>query len=394
MAYRALIILIEPPLPFGNAASRWFHVLVQGFKARGYDFDVLVTSGNEKDLDKARVVFKDWRNMHFFAFEKPKGFLSKIKTILYPQKFSLSAEFLKKLESLNPDSYDIIHVEQTWAGWGTWAWPHKTLINVHFLLAIDLELEKPKELKYKLMFQRWFAAEKKILDHYPHIRTCSPRLKEHIQSWGIPKKHLESIPFGIDLSLYPFISASQRQTQEPIITVIGNMQWSPSLSAAKRLAGELWPEILRQIPNARLRIVGWAAREHLKDFLDQPQIEILENVPEIQPYFEQASVLVYAPGRGSGMKIKIQEALAFGVPVVTNSEGVEGLNVKDMVHVALGETNEELIAKTVQILKDPSLQESLRVHGRKMLEEQCGPEVTLSQIEKLHRRIIASHRPI
>lgn len=384
---KTLLILIEPPLPFGNAASRWFHVLVQGFKKRNIPFDVLVACGVTSDLQKAQVVFKDWPNVHLFPFKKSTGILAQLKTLFFPHSYSFNDDFIKCLNQLDPNSYDLIHVEQTWAGWTTWAWPNKTLINVHFLQAIDLQFVKPETWKQKLMFWSWFKGEKNILSHYPHVRTCSPRLQKAIAEWG-SKKTLESVPFGIDLSLYPFIPQSQRQNRQPIITVIGNMSWSPSLSAARRLVSELWPSIHQQMPEARLRIVGWSARQNLKEYLQLSNVEIIENVPDIQPYFAEASAIVYAPGRGSGMKIKIQEALAFGVPVVTTSEGAEGLPAEDMVHMALSETNEGLIQKTLQVLKDENLQERLRVQGRRMLEEVCGAEVTFNQIMALHEKII------
>lgn len=388
---KILVILIEPPLPFGNAGSRWFHVLVQGLKSRGYPFDVVVASGVDADVQKAKKVFKDWPNFYIFPFDKPKGVFSKFKTFFFPHRFAFSKEFAECLTKLNPDSYDLIHVEQTWAGWMTWAWPQKTLINVHYLQAIDLEFVQPENWKQKLMFYSWFKAEKKILMHYPHIRTCSPRLRDAIVEWG-DKKHLQSIPFGIDLSLYPFIPLEKRQTAQPIVTIIGNMNWYPSLSAARRLIAELWPEIKKQVPQARVRIVGWSARKNLQEYLNQQDVEILEDVPEIQPYFEQASVIVYAPGRGSGMKIKIQEALAFGIPVVTTSEGAEGLMAHDMIDMCISDDNAGLIAKTVAVLKDIELQERLRLQGRKMLEACCGPDVTFQQIEALHHKIIASNK--
>lgn len=384
-----MLILIEPPLPFGNAASRWFHVLVQGLKSRGYPMDVLVASGNPVDFKKARDVFANWKNMHIFPFASPRGPLSKIQTLLKPHNYSFNSQFRSRLKELNPDSYDIIHVEQTWGGWMAWPWPHKTLINVHFLQAIDLENVTPRHFRDRLLFNSWFRAEKKILEHFPFVRTCTPRLREAIAAWG-PKKILASVPFGIDSSLYRFIPTEERQNREPIVTLIGNMAWSPSLSAARRLMEQLWPSISQKVPGARLRIVGWSARTQLAQYLDQPGIEIIENVPDIEKYFAEASLLIYAPGRGSGMKIKIQEALAFGVPVVTTSEGAEGLPAQDMIHMGLCDEDAGLIDRSVKILSDFSLQESLRKQGRRLVEEVCGKDTTVEQIEELYSQMLRS----
>jgi glycosyltransferase involved in cell wall biosynthesis len=365
--------------------------LVKGLTERGYPLDVLVASAVPADLQKARDTFRDSKNMHLFAFASPRGWRSKLQTFLRPHSYAFDAGFLTRLKELNPDSYDLIHVEQTWGGWPVWSWPRKTLINVHFLQAIDLENVRPDGLKQRLLFQSWFRAEKKILTHFPFIRTCSPRLQQAIAKWG-RKELLKSVPFGIDSSLYRFIPQEERQTRQPIVTLIGNMAWSPSLSAARRLIDELWPEIQKQVPEARLRIVGWSARARLKDSLNNPSIEILENVPDTQKYFAEASLLIYAPSRGSGMKIKIQEALLYGVPVVTTSEGAEGLPAEDMVHMGLSDDNAGLIERAVRILQDPKLQEALREKGRALIEDVCGPDTTVEQIENLYREILAKPR--
>lgn len=384
-----LMILVEPPLPFGNAASRWFHVLLKELDRRGHRVDVLVVSSVANDIEKAKKIFSGRKNFFIFPFGKNKGLRGKLQTFLYPHRYMFTPDFYKKLAELDPKNYDILHIEQTWAGWMGFPYKHKALINVHHLQSIDLEFVQPKSLKEKWLYQSWFSAEKKILTQYPFVRICSPRLKSWIEPWGT-KKLIATVPVSLDLALYPFIPKEKRRHDQFTITVIGNMTWYPSISAAERLLKNLWPEISRQVPKARLRVVGWSARTALKDYLALPKVEILENVPDIQPYFEEASVMVYAPARGSGMKIKILESLAFGIPVVTTSEGAEGLPAIDMEHLGLCEDDQGLIDRTVKILKNPDLQERLRHAGRQLLSDHCGEIKTVDQIEALYEKILTS----
>lgn len=383
-----LLVLIEPPLPFANAASRWFHVLLKGLDQRGHTVDVMIVSGVDSDIQKTQKVFAGRKNFFIFPFGKKRRLIDKIKTLLFPHRSIFTKDFYSKLAELDPNKYDIIHIEQTWAGWMGFPYAHKTLMNVHFLQSIDLQFAKPKTFKEWLLYKSWFYAEKMILRKYPFVRACSPRLAEAIRPLG-DKKILAAVPFSLDLNLYPFIPTAKRQTKRPLITLIGSMTWYPSISAAERLLQNLWPKILAQVPDAQLRIVGWSAREALKDYLNLPHVEILENVPDIQPYFEDASVMVYAPARGSGMKMKVLESLAFGIPVVTTSEGAEGIPaVVDMVHMGLCEDDAGLIERTVRILKSPSLQEQLRTQGRELLATQCGEETTVTQIEKIYDQML------
>jgi glycosyltransferase involved in cell wall biosynthesis len=198
-----------------------------------------------------------------------------------------------------------------------------------------------------------------------------------------PKAFVQTVPLGIDLSLYPF--AEQKQTNsQPVVGLIGGFNWAPSYSAAERLLTRLWPEIKRRVPNARLQIVGRSAKDALAAFAHVPELEIHQNVPDILPYFTTMDILLYAPIAGSGMKVKILEAFALGTPVVTTPEGVEGIPAQDGVHAGICEGDEGLIERTVELLNTPSLGQVRRVKARELLEKYCSPQTTVEQIEQAY----------
>ncbi|HEV2171695.1 MAG TPA: glycosyltransferase, partial [Candidatus Binatus sp.] len=128
-------------------------------------------------------------------------------------------------------------------------------------------------------------------------------------------------------------------------------------------------------------------RSALRDFIGLPGVEIVENVADVRPFFESIGVLVYAPTRGSGMKIKVLEAMAFGVPVVTTGEGVEGLPAEDGVHAGIADDDEGLIERTVEMLLDEGRQNRLRRTARDLVESHCSPERTVSAIESIYERM-------
>ena len=87
------------------------------------------------------------------------------------------------------------------------------------------------------------------------------------------------------------------------------------------------------------------------------------------------------------MKIKILEAMLFGIPVVTTSEGSEGLPVIDGEHAGLCEDDEGLIERTVNLLKDRDKQNSQRKKGRELVTSFCGPKTTLDQLEAVYQKM-------
>jgi glycosyltransferase involved in cell wall biosynthesis len=258
-------------------------------------------------------------------------------------------------------------------------------VNVHHLVWIDQEFTRPPTLRGR--FDRWlmFGAERTLVRRLRHFRSCSPRLVPEMLRVN-PTAEITTVPVGVDAALYPYIP-DERRAGEPIISVIGNMGWYPTHSAAVRLVTRLWPAIKKQVPAARLQLVGWGARSALADYLTLPDVTVEENVPDTRPYFEGTGVMLYAPGRGSGMKIKILEALGYGVPVVTTSEGVEGLPAVDGVHAGVCDEDAGLIGRTVRLLENPDLGNRQRSAGRALLESHCGPKPTVDAIERIYARM-------
>ncbi len=381
-----VIVMIEPPLPFGNAAARWFYVLLKGLVERGHQVKAFAVCSKEAEMEKAKKLFpKNVYDLRLYPIRKTSTPLQKIKSLFRPYSFKISEQMQNDLDVELSKGYDVLHIEQMWGGWAACKHLEKAVLNIHHYQLIDLEYTSNSNLKER--YEKWqiTRAEKLITKCFKTIRTCSPRLEEKAKELS-PQSYIETNPVGIDGSLYEYIKDEERGV-EPTIVMIGTMTWYPTSSAAIRLLERLWPEILKQVPNAKLKIVGYDAKSVLSKYLDNPGVEIFENVPEIEPYFKMGSVFVYAPGRGSGMKIKILEAMLFGIPVVTTSEGAEGLPVVDGEHAGLCEEDDGLVKRAVELLLDVEKQNIQRKKARELVESVCGPKATLDKMEEIYSKI-------
>ena len=388
---RVVIAMIEPPLPFGNAAARWFYVLLKGLVGRGHRVTAFAACSKPREIEESRALFPapDY-DLRLYPFPPGGGLASKWRTIRRPYSYMFGPEFRRDLDAELAKGYDVLHLEQLWAGWLALDRPDRALVNVHHLVWIDLEESRPKTRREALDRRLSDHAERTLIRRLKHFRACSPRLVGPMKEVN-PSAEITVVPVGIDASLYEFIP-DDRRAVEPMITLVGTMNWYPGYSAAVRLLTRLWPEIRRRVPAAKLQIIGWSARSALAEFLDMPGVEIHENVPEVRPYFEKTSVMVYAPSRGSGMKIKILEAMASGVPVVTTSEGVEGLPAVDGVHAGVCEDDAGLIDRAVALLEDPGRQDRQRREARALIESHCGPSPTVDAIESIYERMLETRR--
>lgn len=389
---RIILVINSPPLPFGNADARWYYVLLKGLVEKGHRVTAFAACSKSADISKAQVLFpaSEYDLRCYLIPQQKRGLIDKIKTIQQPYSYIFSQELCQDLATELAKPYDILHLEQLWSGWLGLEHRERAVINIHYLFSLDGTFEHNKSLETR--FRKFFThrAEQKLLKAFPKIITLSERLTKHIQTIN-SEAEIYTVPLGIDLSIYPF-SEQKEVNPQPIVGLIGSLNWTPSYTAAERLLTRLWTEIKRRVPHAKLQIVGRSAQDSLAKFTHIEDLEIYQDVPDTLPYFANMDVMLYAPISGSGMKVKVMEAFALGTPIVTNSDGVEGIPAVDGIHAGICEDDQGLIDRTVELLNNPSLQQKRRLKARELLEKYCSPQVTVEQIEQVYQAILDNYK--
>lgn len=370
------------PLPFGNAVSRWYYVLYKGLIERGHDVKAFAACTSAEEAKAARDLFPtlvcgQWAQ---------RGFLeSKIEALHRPHSYMVSPELQQELEAELARGFDIFHMEALWCGWAGLAYRHRALLSLHYLFQIDRAGEQPASLMERARMLRSHQSEDYLIRQYPLITTVSSRLTEHVKQIN-PGAEVHTIPLGFDLSKYPF--ELNQSSGPPVVTLIGSYDWRPSYSAGKRLLDKLWPAIHDQVPEARLQVVGRRAKEKFSEYQNMPDVTFYQDVPDTVPYFREATVMLYAPGRGSGTKVKCLESFALGLPVVTTSEGMEGIPGVDGVHAGVSEDDMGLIDRTIRLLRDPEDRIRQAQTARKLVEEHFQPPAVLDRLEEIYQRAL------
>jgi glycosyltransferase involved in cell wall biosynthesis len=383
---RIVLVLLEAPVPFGHASARWSHVLLRELVRRGHRVTAFAACSKPEEIAPARALFPaPAYDLRAFPFPERRGVVSRWRTLRRPFSYMFGRELREELERELAKGYDVLHLEQLWSAWLGLEHPARALASVHNLYRIDLADTPPEGARGRVIRKLQLGAEEKLLRGLSHFRASSPRVAGEIARVNHAAR-VSTAPLGIDPALYEVFSGRV----EPVVSVIGNMSWQPSLSAAERFLERLWPEISRRVPAARAQVAGWGAKRALARFAGMPRLTIEEDVADIRPAFERTRVLLYAPGRGSGVKIKVQEALLWGVPVVTTREGVEGLEeAQDGVHAGIAEDDAGLVERTVRLLEDESARERQRREGRALVERCCGPDATVSATEAIYARVLS-----
>jgi glycosyltransferase involved in cell wall biosynthesis len=382
------VVVVSPavPHPFGETAARGLWVLVTGLLARGIHVVCLVVT----EEDDARVQEARRRlaaagggrlELTVFAPSVRPVWRRKLRSLRRPFSETLHAEgFAAALARHTDQGYDVLHLEQLWSGWIGLARP-RALLNVYQFEVIDWEHRRLRTLAEGKALVQMRRATRRIIEGARHVRVVTGRLLERARAINAGAEY-SLIPFALDLSLYPV----QPLVREPVVGLLGSMHWLPSRSAAERLITRIWPLVRRAAPGARLLVGGWNAGRYLARYAG-PDVAVVENLAHPAEFFSRVAVLAYAPVRGSGVKVKVLESLAYGVPVVTTREGLEGIDGEDGIHCRIREDDDALAARIAELLGDEAQRARLREAGRALVEARHAPDAVLEQMLGLYARV-------
>jgi len=175
-----------------------------------------------------------------------------------------------------------------------------------------------------------------------------------------PRARVETLPVGVDLARFP----EPAPASPPAVLLVGSFGWPPNVEGALRFLSEGWPRVRAAHPQAELRLVG----KHIPKALDAAarlaQARVVGYVESMASEFAAASALVVPLWVGAGARVKIVEALAAGLPVVSTALGAEGLGLAPGTEFLTGETPQELARALSELLASASLRSALSGAGR------------------------------
>ena len=383
------VVVVSPavPHPFGETAARGLYVLVSGLLERGAQVVCLAaTTESESRIAEARTWLQrsggaGHLQLEVFPLAVRPALVRKWRSLWRPFSETLYASGLaESLARHQASGYDVLHLEQLWSGW-LGRGRARALLNVYQLEIVDWERRPLGGWGERKALVQMRRATPTLLRGARQIRVVSRRLLDRARQINARAEYTV-VPFALDVSLYPL----QPPTAEPVVGLLGSMHWLPSRSAAERLITRIWPRIKRRVPNARLLVGGWNARRYLER-LEGPDITLVENFAHPTDFFSRVAVMAYAPARGTGMKVKVLESMAYGVPVVTTAEGAEGLECEDGVHCSMREDDEGLAEAVVAQLSDDTSRRALREAARALVEARYSREPFLAQMLALYDRV-------
>ena len=283
------------------------------------------------------------------------------------------------LAELDLRKIDVIHVR--YISMAPYALALKR-VAPHLRLVIDLDdilsviflrkLTFPKKLSQVSTFLwelkqifRMYAFERGPLREFDSIWVCSqPDLRKISRRVGIERSLI--VANVVDATK---LASIQRQGNDPALLFIGDFNYHPNTQAAEYFVAKIWPAIRARITGAKLWLVGSNRQSSMLAWDGQNGITVTGRVDSVSPYLERAMISIAPLLVGVGTRLKILEALAAGLPVVTTSIGVEGIHARNEIDLLIADTAEDFAAQCIRLLEDGVLRERLRAAGKSLIKE-------------------------
>jgi polysaccharide biosynthesis protein PslH len=337
-ALRVLLVMATPPLLEGGAAARCAVGLLEGLSARGVECHVLCP-----ERGRAAQPIPDGISVEMVPDPDLTPTQVRWERLVRPLGMLTHAPFAERLRVLSRDA-DVVHFVEAEAARGIDLVDRPALAQLHCLTRRDARVWNPLRAEGRASIEL-LRAEVKVRGRARWLLVNALEVAKPLMS-AAPHAEVVVAPVALDSSHY--LPLARLDSSD--VGLIGMARWPPTAASVKRLITKVWPLVLERRPEAKLRLAGdGMERSTFPDLGEVPGVEWHGRVPSATEFLRGLGVLLYPLTDGSGVKVKVLEALALGIPVVTTPQGAEGLGARGGVAV---ETDDGRLADAVVELID------------------------------------------
>ncbi|HEX3083502.1 MAG TPA: glycosyltransferase family 4 protein, partial [Pyrinomonadaceae bacterium] len=193
---------------------------------------------------------------------------------------------------------------------------------------------------------------------------------------------------GVDAEHY----ANQESATRNRIVFVGSMDYHANIEGATNFACAVWPMIQQKQPSLRFTIVGRNPPSEITGLSSIAGIEVTGSVDDVRLYYREALCAVVPLNVGGGSRLKILEAMAAGVPVVSTKLGAEGLDVSDGENILLAESSAQLANELLRLIETADLRARLIAGGHVLVRARYDWSMVGAKLLDQYQTLVAMKR--
>jgi len=398
-----LVIRGRPPYPLDYGASiRTYNLLKQ--LSEKHEITLLTYSDSDTDIENA-VFLKEFCKDVIMVPRNYKK--SKINIMLrvgkncfekYPYSVAIAQTNLMVREIqklLNVESFDLVHADTLHISSNliNLQTPPRILTqhnieNVILKRVFEVQTNVVSRVFWRSQWNRLYKFEQKASRLFNRIITVSDndKLNQEKLSPGIP---VDVVPNGVDIDYFERDNKLDIVPEGLVFT--GALDWHPNDDGLIYFLSEIFPIILAEKPNLRFTIVGKQPSAGLKSLCAKFKNVILTGrVPDVRPFIHESEIYVVPLRVGGGTRLKIMEALAAEIPIVSTSVGCEGIDVENNKDILVADKPEDFAAQVLRLINNPDQKNKLTIEGKKTVTSKYDWGIIAKRMDDSWRNCVAN----
>ena len=378
---RILVLCNKSPWPKREGGPIAMHAMISGLLEAGHSVKVLAANTNKYTVDKASIPsgFVEKTQIELIYIDLSLRITAGLYNMLLGKSYHISRFHTKAFEHkiqkvLQEHTYDIIQIETlqmaTYLDVIRLYSKAKVVLRAHNIehkiwqRIADNTANPIRKAYLKHLVRTLRKFEISTLNKVDGIVAITPIDARSIAELS-HNPNIISIPFGINLATHP---GNSIQLEEASLFHIGTMNWFPNEEGITWLLNEVWPVVSKALPKLKLHLAGRYMPEWLTK-LSVNNVFVEGEVPDVWEYMQKYSVMAVPLFSGSGIRIKIVEAMAAGKAIITTDIGAEGINFVPGKHLLIANDAAAFSEAVIKLCNDKALRETLGHNARMLIAE-------------------------
>lgn len=394
---KVLQLCNKPPYPPVDGGTMAMNSITQGLLEEGCELKVLCVESDKHPVRRSQITDEYFERTGLESVYVDLGVrvIPAMKAMLCGESYHVkrfeSNDFAVKLKQLlQQQEYDVVHVESIFLT------PYVPLIRKYsqakvILRAHNVEHQiwarvaqstrnpfKRQYLKHLSLTLR--AYELEHINDYDGVVCITRNDADYFRANG-SRRPIVDIAFGMEAE-----DMTGVEVEPDSLFHIGSMDWLPNRESIEWLLDEVWPVVHREAPTAKLYLAGRKMPDSLL-MADIEGVKVVGEVDDAMRFIGSKQINIVPLRSGSGIRVKIIEAMSVGKTVITTTVGAQGIDCIDGKNILIASTPQEFAAQVKRCVSDPEFCQSVGREAHRLIAEQY-------DVGRLTDRLIAFYNQI